>query len=104
MEEDNPPQVAEEVVEEVAEGEDNPPQEAEEDRQTPQLCLTPDSAETPWRYSQEIERKPIASSLNSNATIWPISESRNSTLGSAKSSSLAPISKDPSSINGSTEQ
>ena len=41
-------------------------EEEEEDKQTP---LTSDSAEILLKYSQEKERKQIASSLNSNATI-----------------------------------
>ena len=60
------PQVEEEVVEE----EDNPPQAVEgEDKQTPQQHPTSDSAETPQKYSREIEKKQIASSPSSNATI-----------------------------------
>ena len=78
-EEDNLPQVAEEkakeednlpqVVEEEAEEEDNPPQAVEEeDKQILQRHLVSDSAETPQKYSQEIEKKQTTSSLNSNTT------------------------------------
>ena len=80
-------EVAEEVeVEEVAEE-----VEAEEDKQTPP---TSDSAETLQRYLQETGKKQTASSPSSNATIWPTSESQNSTLGSEKSLSPARTSKD----------
>ena len=44
-------------------------EEAEADKQTPLPCLASDSAETLLKYSQEKERKQIASSHNSNATI-----------------------------------
>ena len=75
--------------------------EEEADKQIP---LTSDSAGTLPRYSQEKGRKQTASSLNSNATTWPTSESQSSTPGSEKSSSPAPTFKAPLSINGSTEQ
>ena len=75
----------EEVAEEV---------EAEEDKQTPPRPPTSDSAETLQRYLQKTGKKQTASSPSSNATIWPTSESQNSTLGSEKSSSPARTSKD----------
>ena len=79
-------------------------EEAEEEAQILRPRLTSDSAETPLKYSQEKGKRQTASSPNSNVTTWPISESQNSTLGSERSSSLAPISKALSSINGSTER
>ena len=52
----------------VEEEEDNLPQaEEEEGKQTPQQYPASDSVETPQKYSWEIERKQIASSLSSNA-------------------------------------
>jgi hypothetical protein len=78
--------------------------EAETEEEEEQTLLTSDSAETLLKYSQEKERRWTTSSLNSNAITWPISESRNSTPGSERSSSLAPTSKALLSINGSTEQ
>jgi hypothetical protein len=72
VEEDNPPQVVEEEDNppQVVEEEDNPPQTVEgEDKQTPQQHPTSDSAETPQKYSREIEKKQIAFSPSSNATI-----------------------------------
>ena len=93
---------AEEVEAEEVEAEEV---EAEEvDKQIPKPRPTSDSAETPLKYSQEKEKKQTASSHNSNATTWPTSEFQNSTLGSEKSSSLAPISKAHLSTNGLTEQ
>ena len=89
----------EEEVEEVEEE-----VEAEEEGQTPKTHLTSDSAETPLKYSREKEKRQTASSPNSNATTWPISESQNSIPGSERSSSLAPTSKALLSISGSTEQ
>ena len=56
---------AEAVEAEAVEAEEEAEWE-EADKQTP---LTSDSAETLQRYSREKERKQIASSLNSNATI-----------------------------------
>ena len=91
---------AEVEVEAEAEAEE----EVEADKQTILPYLTSDSAETLRKYSQEKGRKQTASSPNSNATIWPISESQSLTPGSERSSSPAPTSKAPSSINGSTEQ
>ena len=88
---------AEEVEAEAVEAEE----EEEADKRTP---LTSDSAEILPRYSQEKGRKQTASSPNSNATIWPTSESQNLTLGSEKSLSPAPISKAPSLTNGSIER
>ena len=88
---------AEEVEAEAVEAEE----EEEADKRTP---LTSDSAEILPRYSQEKGRKQTASSPNSNATIWPTSESQSSTPGSEKSSSPVPIFKDPLLTNGSTEQ
>ena len=95
---------AEEAEEAEAEVEEAEEVEAEEDKQTPLPCLASDSAETLLKYLQEKERKQTASSPNSNATIWPTSESQNLTPGSERSSSLVPTSKAPLSINGSTEQ
>jgi hypothetical protein len=97
---------AEEEVEAEVEAEEEAEAEveAEEEAQTILPCPTSDSAEIPPKYSREKERKQTASSPNSNATIWPTSESQNSTPGSERSSSPALTSKDPSSINGSTEQ
>ena len=60
-------EVVEVVVEEVAE-EDNPLQAEEEDKQTLRQHPTSDSAETPQKYSQEIEKRQTTSSPNSNAT------------------------------------
>ena len=52
----------------VEEEEDNLPQaEEEEGKQTPQQYPASDSVEPPQKYSWEIERKQIASSLSSNA-------------------------------------
>ena len=98
------PQVAEveEEAEEVVEVEEAV--EEQEDNQTPLQLPTSDSAETLQKYSQETEKKQTASSPNSNTTTWPILEFQNLIHGSEKSSSPALTSKDPSSINGSTEQ
>ena len=97
--------VAEAVVEAVAEAveavEEEAVEQEEADKQTP---LTSDSAEILLKYSREKERKQTASFLNSNATTWPTSESPNLTPGSERSSSPAPTSKAPLSINGSIEQ
>jgi hypothetical protein len=87
------------VEAEEAEAEEVEAEAGEEEEQT---LLASDSAETLLKYSQEKERKQTASSPNSNATIWPTSESQNLTPGSEKSSSPAPISKALSLINGST--
>ena len=95
---------AEEVEAEEAEEVEAEEVEEEEAVQTPKSRLTSDSVETLPKYSQEKERRQIASSLNSNATIWPTSESQNLTLGSEKSLSPAPISKAPSLTNGSIER
>ena len=81
-------EVAEEEVEVVEEEE-----EAEEDKRTLQPHPTSDSAETPQKYSPEIEKKQTASSLNSNATTSPTLESQNLIHGSERSSLLAPTSK-----------
>ena len=78
--------------------------EEEEEEQTPLLPPASDYAEIPMKYSREKERKQTASSPNSNAITWPISESQNSIPGSKRSSSHAPTYKDPLSINGLTEQ
>ena len=78
--------------------------EEEEDKQIPKPRLTSDSAETPLKYSQEREKRQIASSHNSNATTWPTSESQNSTPGSEKSLSLAPTSKAHLLTNGLIER
>ena len=93
---------AEEVEAEEVEAEEVEAEEVEAEEQTPKSRLTSDSAETLPKYSQEKERKRTASSPNSNATTWPISESQNSTPGSEKSSSLAPTSKAHLSTNGLT--
>jgi hypothetical protein len=65
------PQAVEEednLLQAVEEEEDNLPQvEEEEGKQTPQQYPASDSAETPQKYSWEIERKQITSSLSSNA-------------------------------------
>ena len=53
-------------AEAVEEAEQEEAEQEEADKQTP---LTSDSAEIPLRYSREKERKQIASSPNSNATI-----------------------------------
>ena len=99
---------AEEVEAEEVEAEEEAEEvEAEEEAEEEQILrphLTSDSAETPLKYSQEIEKRQTASSPNSNATIWPISEFQNSIPGSERSSSLAPTSKALLSINGSTER
>ena len=102
----------EEAEEEVeAEAEEEAEVEAEEeeeevgaDKQTTPPCPTSDSAETLLRYSREKERKLTVSSLNSNATTLPTSESQSLTPGSEKSSSPAPTSKAPLLTNGSTER
>ena len=53
----------------AAEEEDNLPQVAEEeDKPTHLQHPVSDSVEIPQKYSQEIERKRTASSLNSNTT------------------------------------
>jgi regulator of protease activity HflC (stomatin/prohibitin superfamily) len=88
---------------EEAEAEEAEAEEAEADKQIPLPCLASGSVETPPKYSQEKERKQTASSPNSNAITWPISESQSLTPGSERSSSPAPIFKAPSSTNGSTE-
>ena len=76
---------AEEVEEVEAEVEvEEVEAEVEADKQTTPHHPVSDSAETLQKYSQEKERKQTASSLNSNATIWPTSESRNSTPGSER--------------------
>ena len=93
---------AEEVEAEEVEAEEVEAEEA--DKQIPKPRPTSDSAETPLKYSREKERRQTASSPNSNATIWPISEFQNLIPGSEKSSSLAPTSKALLSINGSTER
>ena len=87
-----------EVEEAVEEAE-----QQEEDKQIPQPHPVSDSAGTPPKYSQETEKRQTASSPNSDAITWPTSASQNLILGSERSSSPAPIFKDPSSINGSTE-
>ena len=92
----------EEVEAEVEEEEEEA--EAEADKQIPTHRPTSDSAETLLKYSQEKEKRQTVSSPNSNATIWPISESQSLIPGSERSSSPAPTSKVPLSINGSTEQ
>ena len=69
-EEDNLPQAVEEEghLPQMEEEEDNLPQvEEEEGKQTPQQYPASDSVETPQKYSWEIERKQITSSLSSNA-------------------------------------
>ncbi|KAH9986044.1 hypothetical protein BJV77DRAFT_1071175 [Russula vinacea] len=77
--------LAEEVEAEEVEAEEEEVQMQEaEDKQTLQQHPTSDSAETLQKYSQEIERRQTASSPNSNGTIWPISESQNSTPGSER--------------------
>ena len=93
------PQVAEVEVAEAEEA-----VEEQKDNQTPLRFPTSDSAEILQKYLQETEKKQTVSSPNSNATTWPILESQNLIHGSEKSSSPAPTSKDPSSINGSTER
>ena len=92
---------AEAVEAEAVEAEAEEEEAVEADNQTP---LTSDSAETLPKYSREKERKQTASSPNSNATIWPTSESQSLIPGSERSSLPAPTSKAPLSINGSTEQ
>ena len=87
-----------------AEEEEVEAEEEEVDKQIPKPRLTSDSVETPLKYSQEREKKQIASSHNSNAITWPTSESQNSTPGSERSSSPAPTSKARLSTNGLTEQ
>ena len=91
-------------AEEVEAEEEEEEVEAEADKQTPKARLTSDSAETPLKYSREKEKRQTVSSPNSNAIIWPTSESQSSTLGSEKSLSPAPTSKALSSTNGSTER
>ena len=98
---------AEEVEAEEVEAEEVEAEEVEaeeEEEQIPKPRLTSDSAGIPLKYSREKEKRRTASSPNSNATIWPISESQNSIPGSEKSSSLAPTSKARLSTNGLTEQ
>ena len=95
-------EVAEEVAEKVAEAEEAV--EEQEDNQPPLQLPTSDSAETLQKYSQETEKKQTASSPNSNTTTWPILEFQTLIHGSEKLSSPALTSKDPLSVNGSTEQ
>ena len=58
-----------EEEEEVAEEEAEVAEEVAEDKQTLLQSPTSGSAETLQKYSQEIEKKQTASSLNSNTTI-----------------------------------
>jgi hypothetical protein len=95
--------VAEEVAEEVVEEVEEEVAE-EEDKQILQLHLTSDSVETPQKYSRETEKRWTASFPNLSDTTWPTLEFQNLTPGSERSSSLAPISKDPLSTNGLTER
>ena len=89
---------------EEVEAEEEEEVEVEVEERIPKPHLTSGSVETPLKYSREKEKRHIASSPNSNATIWPISGFQNSIPGSERSSSLAPTSKALLSINGSTER
>jgi hypothetical protein len=68
----HPLQELQEAEEAEAEEEEAEVEEAEAEevalQQIPLPCQTSDSAEIPPKYSQEKERKQIASSPNSNAT------------------------------------